>query len=121
MLPILLPLAARVNTLLTRISSTRAALLDNLDEAISAISPIQSIQEGTITIANGSTSGTATITSVTTGKTALHLLGIRCNSSVTTFTDYGAEISLTNSTTVTANRNGGTGQLVIRFRAVTYK
>lgn len=121
MTPILIPLLARVNTLLTRLSSTRATNLDNLDAAISAISPIRSVQRGSIVIGNGSGSNTATISSVSTGKTSMALLGVAPASGTSGIIDVGVYVDLTNSTTVTASRNGTTGAVTVRYQVVEFK
>lgn len=120
MIPILIPLLARVNTLLTRLSSTRAGNLDYLDAAISDISPIRSIQHGSIAISNGASSNTATITAVTTAKTQLAFLGVRHGGTVTAFTDAGVTLTLTNSTTITAERTGTTGLSTVRYCATEF-
>lgn len=65
---------------------------------------IKSIQRGVIAIAAGSLSATATISAVTPGKTELRFLGSRAadNAGVS---GYGfCTIALTNSTTITAQR-----------------
>lgn len=63
---------------------------------------IKSIQRGTILV-NGS--GTATISTVNTAKTELRMLGFSVNG--TTLNLILPRIALTNSTTITANTNGG--------------
>ena len=62
---------------------------------------IKSIQRGVITIAGGSTSNTATITSVNTSKAICYFLGY---SSQASSTGPDLRIYLTNGTTVTASR-----------------
>lgn len=121
MIEFLAPISARVARLWTDYTTARAVKIDHLDGDISAITPIRSVQRGTITIANGSSSNTATISAVTTGKTSMKLLGSRCGSTVVTFTDALAEVDLTNSTTVTASRNGATGSLTVRYECTEYK
>lgn len=121
MLAFIIALLGRVNTVLTRLTSTRAGNLDYLDEAISGISPVRSIQHGSIAISNGASSNTATITAVTTAKTQLTLLGARYGGTVTAFTDAGVALTLTNSTTITAERNGTTGTITVRFCATEFK
>ena len=75
-------------------------------DVLAAMSPINSVQYGTVTIASGATSGTATITSVDTSKSVLGFLGF------TTAVDSSGvqnrvfpRITLTNATTVTATRD----------------
>lgn len=66
-----------------------------------SLAGIKSIQRGVITMMTTSSSGTATITAVNTAKAQVTLLG-------TNFTNdnayYAARLTLTNATTVTANR-----------------
>lgn len=57
---------------------------------------IKSIQRGTVTIASGALSGTATITAVDTQKAELRFMGERST--------QGGSIELTNATTITATR-----------------
>tara|TARA_Y100001951_G_C11062187_1_gene141466 strand:- start:24 stop:305 length:282 start_codon:yes stop_codon:yes gene_type:complete len=84
-----------------------------------APSVIKSIQTGTITISAGNnTSGTATITAVVTAKSAVRHLGWSSdgNSGDAPPIDNN-RIDLTNTTTVTVNRNAGTnsGAVVVGF------
>lgn len=76
---------------------------------------IQSIQQVSIAIASGATSGTATISSVTTGNCALFYQGIKTTqtTSGTIYTSF-ISVALTNSTTVTATSDGlsGTGNAI---------
>ena len=60
------------------------------------MSAIKTVQYGTVTVATGATSGTATITAVTIGKAVLISLGWSSGASIS------SRITLTNSTTVTA-------------------
>lgn len=65
---------------------------------------ISRVQQGTVSIANNATSGTATITSVTTSRAAVLFLG---QTVTQTGLDIGfscARLTLTNATTVTATR-----------------
>lgn len=71
-------------------------------------SAIKSIQYGTYTFAGGATTATATISSVTTGKTALIFLGFAIEKGATTGVFNLPYITLTNATTVTATRIVGT-------------
>lgn len=72
-----------------------------------AVSLVKSMQYGTVTIAAGATSGTATITAVNVANALLVYLGY-----VDTQTTYAnpskeaARITLTNSTTITASVSG---------------
>jgi len=81
---------------------------------------IKSIQKGKITIGNSQTSGTATITSVTTSKAFVLPLGVSLNGAEGA-TAFFCRLELTNSTTVTATRGGTSandltaGYVVIEF------
>lgn len=66
---------------------------------------IKSIQRGTIKLAAGVNSATATIASVDTTKTELRMLGAISNSSFSVAEAF-VRISLTSSTRITANRYG---------------
>ena len=66
---------------------------------------IKDIQRGTISITAGNVTATATITAVDVTKTELRYLGFWTNSA-TVLTGIFANIVLTNSTTITATRNG---------------
>jgi hypothetical protein len=65
-----------------------------------ALSMIKNIQRGTITIANGVSTATATITAVVTAKTELRHLGVYTSGAGDAF----AHLNLTNTTTITATR-----------------
>jgi hypothetical protein len=86
----------------------------------SATSFIDSIEEIEITLAGGSTTGTATITSVDTSRTVILFNGWRSNinSDLTQLLCY---LQLTNSTTVTATRNTGTNAAIVRATVVQFK
>lgn len=70
---------------------------------------LRSVQRGTITIGSGNTSGTATITAVVTGKAFVNYLGMTTTDNTAWGTiDPGvvlASLVLTNTTTVTAQKN----------------
>ncbi len=81
---------------------------------------IKSINRGNIVIASGSTSNTATITAVNTGKTASNFLGCYSSTSVSFATNYGT-ITLTNSTTATAARGASTTDtLTVSYEAIEF-
>ena len=63
-----------------------------------------SVQRGTISISNTSVSATQTITAVDPLKTMINYLGNSMNASANS---YHAYLTLTNSTTVTAQRTSG--------------
>lgn len=80
---------------------------------------IKSIQRGTISMTSGgSTSGTATITSVDTTKTELRLLGAS-NGSVVDTTAI-SRVVLTNATTVTATRSSNSGTTVVSWELTEF-
>lgn len=81
---------------------------------------IQSVQHTTVTIASGSATGTATISSVTDNNTAIHLLGWKSdNTSINAPDEFPA---LTQSgTTLTATRIGTTGNLVAGALILEFK
>lgn len=120
MFPVLLPLLAQANTLLSRLTAARATKLDNLDAAISTISPIASVQYGTISMAGSALSATATIATVGS-KAVLHLLGTNRNSVASSVGAGEVQITLTNPTTVTATRWEGGGIVWASFCVVNYK
>jgi hypothetical protein len=68
---------------------------------------IKSIQRGTITMVGAATSGTATISSVTTSKTELRFLGSRSADNGGTSGNGFCTVVLTNATTITATRDLG--------------
>lgn len=80
---------------------------------------VNSVQHGTVSIAAG-TSGTATITAVTTATAAVFYLG-ESTTSTSTIASWASRLTLTNSTTVTANVNSSTtatvGFCVVDFNA----
>lgn len=145
MIGALMGLPGKVKTLVDRLTATRAGYLDNLSagavaQAGTALStaqwtntragyldsipsipttPINSIQYNTVTISDTASSGTRTITAVTTAKAALIYLG--ASSTNSTVNSAVGRITLTNTTTVTANRNGTSGDLVISFCVVEFK
>lgn len=106
-----------------------ATTLDDLGDDVAAIplSPINSVQYGTVTIAGSSATGTATITSVDTSKAVLGFLGF-----TTTLDTSGGSavhqnrmfpmITLTNATTVTATRNSSdpSDTVTVSFVVVEY-
>lgn len=74
---------------------------------------IKSIQRGTISLASGgSTTGTATITSVDTTKTELRMLGFTLNGEAMV---NNPRIALTNATTITATRASTTCDSIVSW------
>lgn len=79
-------------------------------------SVVKSVQRGTVTIANGSTTGTATITSVAMGNSILSLLEASNNSAAAHVSiDAKVTLMLTSATVVTATRFGSTGDVTVGF------
>ncbi len=72
---------------------------------------IKSIQRGTISMTSGETSKAATVTSVNTAKSILNHLGNTTNesSSPSLYAPSESTLTLTNATTVTADRGSVTG------------
>ena len=81
---------------------------------------VKSTQQGTITTAANSTTGTATITAVNTTKVQLTVLGQTIGSANTTEGDL-ARLTLTNSTTLTVVRVTNTANFpTINYRLVEF-
>jgi hypothetical protein len=118
----LAPISKFVKQLATDYTTARAAKIDNLDAAISAITPIRSIYYGSMTL-GGTTSATAAIPAVTVAKTAVVMLGSSCNGTAAAAgaNAVNTRITLTNTTTVTATRDTGTGSVTVSFVAIEYK
>jgi len=87
---------------------------------------LKSVQRGTITLAAGAGSGTATITGVDTAKSVVNILGSSNNDTVTGGYAGGQETTsyavLTNATTVTATRNAAAGAIamVVSYEVVEF-
>jgi hypothetical protein len=75
---------------------------------------VKSVQRGTIVITTGTTSNTATVTSVNTAKAALSCLGQTSDTNLGSNGYVITDVVLTNATTITANVGfaAGTGQTV---------
>ena len=80
---------------------------------------IQSIQRGTISLNDSDSSGTATITSVTTSKAMLNHLGQAGTG--TNAMNGLLRLTLTNATTVTANRSNSNGAASVNYQVVEFK
>lgn len=81
---------------------------------------IKSIQRGSITIANGQVSGTATITAVVPGNVELIYLGETHDASEANNSRRRSTITVTNATTITATRQGNGGIETVLFEAREY-
>lgn len=84
---------------------------------------IQSIQQVSITIANGATSNTATISAVTTANTMLVWNGVFSGTPVrpTDGLNDHCYCILTNDTTITATRTGSKSSLTVKVTAIEFK
>lgn len=71
------------------------------------------VQRGTISITPGNTQGTATLTAVVMAKTETRHLGQFSTSA--TLSDILAHLVLTNTTTLTATRQGTSGTTTVSF------
>lgn len=88
---------------------------------ISELSIIKNIQYGSITISNGSTTNTDTITSVVTGNSLLLSLGRQTSiSNNESWDDICAYLTLTNSTTITATRGHDVGSVIVSFCIIEF-
>lgn len=83
---------------------------------------IQSIQKVAITISAGNTSGTATISSVTTANTVLIYDNFTSADTSSAFGQFFAGLTLTNSTTVTATRaiSASTSDMIVYCTVVEF-
>ena len=91
-------------------SDRRLNYLD--DEVTSRLGAINATGRGTISIADGSSSATATITTVVTARTMVRHMGAVSND--TTVSQTMTRIELTNATTITAAVQGaGSGGRVL--------
>ena len=79
---------------------------------------IKSIQRGAISVnaGGGTGSNTATITSVDTSKSECRFMGVTSGVSIKGL----ARVTLTNSTTVTADASGDGGTYVVGYEVVEY-
>jgi len=97
----------------------RAALLSNLDAAVSGrLGAIASIQRGDIVIPALSLSATATIAAVVLARSALYLLGV--SGTAMTTADALARLTLTNTTTITATRESATLAVTVSFMVIEF-
>lgn len=84
-------------------------------------SAVSSVQHGTVTIASGATTGTATITAVTTARSAVFLLGNTVSTTTSAAGTALAQVGLTNTTTVTATRgSSSTAVLTVGYCVVEF-
>lgn len=114
-------LLAQANTLVSRLTSTRATNLDFLDASIAGITAIRTIQHGTIALNTTTLTNTATVSAVTVAKSVLIPLGTQRNSVASTDGSADVRLSLTNTTTVTADRSETGGLTTTGFVLVEFK
>lgn len=85
---------------------------------------IKSIQSGTITIPSASTTHTATISAVNTGKTLISFLGLSptpgSGGNVVTQSSNLASLTLTNSTTITATRTASSASTIVSYQVIEF-
>jgi|SRR5688572_19633801 len=103
--------------LIARVDALEAAdvSLDSRVDALEAASVIDHVEYGDVAVNNGNSSGTATIAAVDTTKAFLSYLG--ANGSAT---NHVFKITLTNSTTITATRDGTSGDATVNFCIVEF-
>lgn len=87
---------------------------------LDSVAGIKSVQYGTITVSNGNTSNTGTITSVSTTKSVIHNLGNTADPGVA-IADAMVRLALTNATTITATRGNSNGAAIVGFCVAEYK
>lgn len=83
------------------------------------VSVVKSVQTGSMTVASGTTSNTATITSVNTAKAVVLYGGY---SQVSTAGTYGGTLVLTNATTLTGTIQASDGaNHIVTFTVLEYQ
>jgi hypothetical protein len=94
----------------------------NVPLATKTASVIKSIQRGTITIADASTTNTATISSVSTSKSLVLFGGFSTTyASSDNVSRVAGRVELTDSTTVTATRASSSGgSMVVAYQVVEF-
>lgn len=81
---------------------------------------VQSVQQGTISLAGGATSNTATITSVNTARSVVFCLGLKSNSASNSAFAFETGLVLTNGTTVTATNANNADDIVVGYVVVQF-
>lgn len=84
---------------------------------------IKSVQRGTITVADGSISNTATITEVVVANCDIQMLGLSTTSTNTQWSSRWFTVKLTNSTTITVARGSGSagnGVTIVSYELTEY-
>ena len=78
---------------------------------------IKSVQRGTITLVAADQTETAAVTEVNMNKSFVHNLGVS-SSALGTFDMTLCNLTLTNSTTITAQRSGTTPEVIISYELI---
>lgn len=81
---------------------------------------IKSVQYGTISLTNGSVSGTTIISSVTNANTAVHLLGWESNNTTYSGNSENPILNLS-GTTLTASRQNSVGNLTVGYVIIEFQ
>lgn len=82
---------------------------------------IRSVQSGTLTIAGGSATGTATITQIDTKNAVIYFGGMTTNDATTDGSRCYGRLDLTNSTTITGTRGSNpAGVMLLPFTVIDY-
>lgn len=81
---------------------------------------VQSVQQGTVTVAAGATSGTATINAVDPSRSVVFRLGSTINSTTTSPANSYVALDLTNATTVTGTRGSTSGDVITGYCVVEF-
>lgn len=80
---------------------------------------ITSLQRGTITL-TGATSNTATISAVTTANSLVNSLHFTATQTTANIPNVASRVSLTNTTTVTVNKNAGTNNTTLSYEVADF-
>lgn len=101
-------------------NTTAAALLNVGFMVVEFAKGVKSVQQGAVTIANAAYSGTAAINAVVIANSVLSLLGF--SSTDTNAVGFASlpMITLTNTTTITAERRTNTGVLTVAFMILEF-
>lgn len=120
------PCALRID--LTNATTITATRIDSVDAAIVSYEVIEywpgvirKVQRGTVSTANGTNTGTATLATTVqnTTKTTLDVLGWN-NNVAATITNLLGRVQLTNTTTVTINRIGTSNILTAGYQVCEF-
>lgn len=93
-------------------------MLGDFAGSVAPTAYVTSVQRGSITIANGSSSNTATISAVGT-LAWVQFNGFTCSSATSQSAIIAPRVTLSNTTTVTANRNSAdAGTIIVYFEVI---